>query len=74
MRELAHSESWILVTLAVSSTDAEKLKKKICYSDTYFQIVVSGLENHTKCLKIQKFTDIKNSKVKQLWDGEIFVL
>ena len=51
-----------------------KVEKKICYSDTYFQIVVSGLENHTKCLKIQYFTDIKNSKVKQLWDGEIFVL
>ena len=62
VRELAHSESWILVTLAVSSTDAVKLKK-ICYSDTYFQIVVSGLENHTKCLKIQYFTDVKNSKV-----------
>ena len=69
MRELAHSESWILVTLAVSSTDAVKMKKNLL-----FQIVVSGLENHTKCLKIQKFMDIKNSKVKQLWDGEIFVL
>ena len=27
MRELAHSESWILVTLAVSATDAEMRKK-----------------------------------------------
>ena len=27
MRELAHSESWILVTLAVSATDAEMKKK-----------------------------------------------
>ena len=58
MRELAHSESWILVTLAVSSTDAVKMKKNLL-----FQIVVSGLENHTKCLKIQYFTDVKNSKV-----------
>ena len=49
-------------------------KKSVILVHTYFQNVVSGLENHTKCLKIQYFTDIKNSNVKQLWDGEIFVL
>ena len=28
VRELAHSESWILLTLAVSATDAEMREKK----------------------------------------------
>ena len=57
VRELAHSESWILVTLAVSSTDAAKIIKPLVKSRLNFHIFAH-------CWKITKnVSKINNQRI-----------